>query len=166
MRLFSHLNRLLEITLVLLLTFMVVIVFGNVALRYVFHSGIAAIEELSRYAFVWSTFIGGAVLLRQNGHLAFDALVRRLNGSGQMLCRALCHFLIIFISVVMVKGGWAQMAANMGKTAQSSGFPMEWFYAIGPLTGVLMIASSLEQLLTLKSWKPSQKTDSNRADAS
>lgn len=149
MRLFAYVNRLLELMLVILLVCMVVMVFGNVVLRYVFHSGIAAIEELSRYAFVWSTFIGGVVLMRQQGHLTFDAVVRRIGRRGQMICQMLCHLLVIFIAFTLVTGGWAQMISNIGKTAQSSGFPMEWFFVIGPLAGILMIASSLEQLILL-----------------
>lgn len=149
MRLFDHINRLLEFLLVLLLCAMVIMVFGNVVMRYVFHSGISAIEELSRYAFVWSTLIGGVVLLRQKGHLTFDTVIRRLNKGGQLFCQIACQLLIIFIAAVLCTGGWAQMSSNMGKTAQSSGFPMELFYAIGPLAGVLMLVSSIEQLMTL-----------------
>lgn len=166
MRLFAHVNRLLEVMLVLLLAGMVVMVFGNVVLRYVFHSGVAAIEELSRYAFVWSTFIGGVVLMRQHGHLTFDTVVRRLGKRGQMLCQALCQLLIIFIAATLTTGGWAQMMTNLGKTAQSSGFPMEWFYAIGPLTGILMIVSSLEQLLMLASPQRPKASDAYRHEAS
>lgn len=149
MRIFDHINRLLELFLVLLLCIMVVMVFGNVVMRYAFHSGIAAIEELSRYAFVWSTFIGGVVLMRQNGHLTFDTVIRRLSRRGQVVSQAISHLLIIFIATVLCIGGWAQMMNNMGNTAQSSGFPMALFYAIGPLAGILMIVSSLEQLLML-----------------
>ncbi|MBO9354478.1 TRAP transporter small permease subunit [Bordetella petrii] len=146
MCIFDRLNRLLEVCLVLLLVFMVVVVFGNVVLRYVFHSGIAAIEELSRYAFVWSTFIGGVVVMRQNGHLTFDSLVRRLGPTGQAVCRLCCHFLVILVAAVLAKGGWEQVVSNIGKSGQPSGFPMAVFYSIGPIAGVLMILSSLEQI--------------------
>ena len=47
--------KLLELLLVLLLAAMVVMVFGNVVLRYAFNSGITVSEELSRWAFVWMT---------------------------------------------------------------------------------------------------------------
>jgi hypothetical protein len=39
---------------------MVVLVFGNVVLRYGFNSGIAVSEELSRWLFVWLTFMGAS----------------------------------------------------------------------------------------------------------
>ncbi|NDY93052.1 TRAP transporter small permease, partial [Ideonella livida] len=48
----------LEWALVGLLAVMVVLVFGNVVLRYAFNSGITVSEELSRWAFVWLTFLG------------------------------------------------------------------------------------------------------------
>ena len=43
------------------LALMVVLVFTNVVLRYALNSGIAVSEELSRWLFVWLTFLGGIV---------------------------------------------------------------------------------------------------------
>ena len=54
---------------------MVVLVFGNVVLRYGFNSGITVSEELSRWLFVWLTFLGAIVALREHGHLGTDMLV-------------------------------------------------------------------------------------------
>lgn len=44
---------------------MVVMVFGNVVLRYAFNSGIAISEEVSRWLFVWITFLGAIVAVRE-----------------------------------------------------------------------------------------------------
>ena len=57
---------------------MVVLVFGNVVLRYGFNSGITVSEELSRWLFVWLTFLGAVVALREHAHLGTDTLVARL----------------------------------------------------------------------------------------
>jgi hypothetical protein len=46
---------------------MVVMVFGNVVLRYAFNSGITVSEELSRWLFVWMTFMGAVVALKDHG---------------------------------------------------------------------------------------------------
>ena len=40
------------------LAVMVLLLFGNVALRYLFNSGINVSDELSRLAFVWMIFLG------------------------------------------------------------------------------------------------------------
>src|SRR3954469_11996091 len=48
--------RLLSLVMVASLFLMVVMVFGNVVLRYGFNTGITVSEELSRWLFVWMTF--------------------------------------------------------------------------------------------------------------
>lgn len=52
--------RLLRFFMVGCLVVMVVLVFGNVVLRYAFNSGITVSEELSRWLFVW-LFVGAIV---------------------------------------------------------------------------------------------------------
>ena len=66
-----------------MLAVMVVLVFGNVVLRYVFNSGISVSEELSRWLFVWLTFLGAVVALHERAHLGSDMLVGRLGPLGR-----------------------------------------------------------------------------------
>ena len=47
---------------------MIVMVFGNVVLRYAFNSGITISDEMSRYCFVWLTYIGAMVAIFRGGH--------------------------------------------------------------------------------------------------
>ena len=63
---------LLKFLIALFLAIMVVLVFGNVVLRYAFNSGITVSEELSRWLFVWLTFLGAIVAMREHGHLGVD----------------------------------------------------------------------------------------------
>ena len=62
--------RVLSALMALLLAIMVVLVFGNVVLRYGFHSGITFSEEVSRWLFVWLTFMGAVVALHQKAHMS------------------------------------------------------------------------------------------------
>lgn len=55
--------RVLKVAIALCLLAMVALVFSNVVLRYVFNSGIATSEELSRWLLVWLTFLGAIVAL-------------------------------------------------------------------------------------------------------
>ena len=64
--------RLLDAISALCLAVMVVLVFGNVVLRYAFDSGISLSEEVSRWLFVWMTFLGAIVALKEHGHLGTD----------------------------------------------------------------------------------------------
>ena len=63
---------LLKFVIALCLAVMVVLVFGNVVLRYGFNSGITISEELSRWLLVWLTFLGAIVAVREHAHLGVD----------------------------------------------------------------------------------------------
>ena len=68
-------TRALDMLSGLCLAIMVVLVFGNVVLRYAFNSGIAVSEEVSRWLFVWLCFMGAVAALKEGGHLGTDMLV-------------------------------------------------------------------------------------------
>ena len=78
--------HLLKFAIVVCLALMVVLVFGNVVLRYGFNLGITVSEEVSRWLFVWMTFLGAIVALREHGHLGVDTLVKRLPLLGKKAC--------------------------------------------------------------------------------
>ena len=73
--------KLLEFLVVACLVAMVIMVFGNVVLRYGFNSGISISDEMSRYCFIWLTYLGAMVAMREKGHLGVDTLVRRLSNN-------------------------------------------------------------------------------------
>ena len=79
--------RLLKCFIAVCLAVMVVLVFGNVVLRYAFNSGITVSEELSRWLMVWLTFLGAIVALREHAHLGVDTLVRALPPTGKRISR-------------------------------------------------------------------------------
>jgi TRAP-type transport system small permease protein len=89
-----------------LLAAMVVLVFGNVVLRYIFNSGIAVSEELSRWLFVWMVFLGAIVGLREHAHLGVDSLVKMLPPLGRKVCFVLSHAGMLYASVLLTEGAW------------------------------------------------------------
>ena len=96
-KLIDHVCRLFSFLMVVSLALMVVMVFGNVVLRYGFNSGITVSEELSRWLFVWMTFLGAIVALRNHGHLGSDTLVSRLPVMGKKLCLGLSHLIMLYM---------------------------------------------------------------------
>lgn len=121
----------LEGLLVLLLAAMVVMVFGNVVLRYLFDTGIDVSEELSRYFFVWLTFIGAVVVGRENAHLGVETLVSRLGDKGRKLCMVLSDLFIIGCCVVFFWGTWQQAEINATNYAPITEISMLWIYGVG-----------------------------------
>ena len=138
--------RLAEFTLVTMLCLMVIMVFGNVVLRYGFNDGIISSEELSRYLFIWITFLGAIVTMRDNAHLGLDSLVRRLSLRGKKLAYAISNILMLGCCALMFYGTFKQHGINASTRSPVLEIPMIWIYGVGYLTSVamgLMIDSGL-----------------------
>ena len=149
--LIDRMCRLFAFLMVAALALMVVMVFGNVVLRYGFNSGITASEELSRWLFVWMTFLGAIVAVRNHAHLGTDSLISRLPVMGRKVCFVLAHLLMLFICWLMFRGAWEQTGINYGTTSAVMEASMAWFYSAGVLFAALaglMIAHDLWKLLT------------------
>ena len=147
--LLDHLCRLLSAVMVLFLALMVVMVFGNVVLRYGFNSGITVSEELSRWLFVWMTFLGALVALRSHQHLGTDTLVARLPVRGKKICLGLTHLLMLAMCWLMFRGSLEQTRINLGTTSAVMEVSMAWFYAAGVFFSVLAFVFILDDFWRL-----------------
>ena len=140
-------TRALDMLSGLCLAIMVVLAFSNVVLRYTMNSGITVSEELSRWLFVWLTFMGAVVALREHGHLGTDVLVSRLPAAGKKVCLVLAQVAMLYVSWLLLKGSWAQMVINADTEAPVTGASVGIFYASGVLMGGSAIAILLRDLL-------------------
>jgi len=113
------------------LMIMVVLVFANVVLRYAFNSSITQSEEISRWLFVWITFMGAVVALREHTHLGTDALVSRLPPMGKKVCLVLGHLTMLYVCYLVFRGSLEQTKINMDVLAPSTQLPMAVVHAAG-----------------------------------
>lgn len=121
----------------LMLALMVLLVFGNVVLRYGFNSGITVSEELSRWLFIWMTFLGAVVALKEHGHLGVDMVVQKLPPRGKKICLALGHLVMLYIVWLLFQGSVAQARINWDVTAPTTGAPMAIVYVASIVFSVL-----------------------------
>ncbi|GDY34257.1 TRAP transporter small permease [Acidovorax sp. NB1] len=140
--------RWINLLIALALAVMVAMVFGNVVLRYAFNSGITISEEVSRWLFVWITFLGAIVAVRERGHLGTDFLLARLPPLGQRICLALSYALMIWCTWLLFSGALTQARINWDVDAPVTGASMAIFYASGV---VFAVAAGL--LLALDLWR-------------
>lgn len=141
--------KLLEGLLVLCLGAMVAMVLGNVILRYVFNSGITVSEELSRFLFVWLTFVGAVVGLREGSHLGVDALVRKLPVLGRRLCFVASESLMLVCCVLFFWGTWRQREINLMNLSPVTELPMEWVFGVAYLSAGSMAVIIVARLVRL-----------------
>jgi TRAP-type transport system small permease protein len=141
--------RLLCVLMVAALAVMVVLVFGNVFLRYAFNTGISVSDELSRWLFVWMTFMGAVVALREHGHLGTDFLVGRLPVAGKKLFLGISHVAMLFICWLLFSGALEQVKIYRETTSAVMEASMSWFYASGVLFAVSAAVILLLELFRL-----------------
>ena len=141
--------RLAEVMLVVMLSLMVIMVFGNVVLRYGFNSGLDFSEELSRFMFIWITFLGAVIALRENAHLGLDTLVRKLPLGGKKACFGISNALMFGCCTLIFYGTLRQHQINATTMSAVTGIPMTWVYGVGYVTSIAMgalIAANLVKL--------------------
>lgn len=138
--------RVLEAVLATLLVAMVVMVFGNVVLRYAFNSGITVSEEMSRICFVWLVFVGAVVAMHDGSHLGMDTVVARLDRRGKLACRVAGDAIVIACCVMFFWGTWRQHEVNATNSAPVTGLSMIWVFGIGYFTSVGIGLLSLHKL--------------------
>lgn len=140
--------KMLEWLIAGLLALMVLLVFGNVVLRYAANSGITVSEELSRWMFVWMTFLGAIVAVREHAHLGTDMLVSRLGPTGKKACLLAGQALMLYATWLLFSGSLAQARINWDVEAPVTGLSVAIFYASG-----VVFAVSTALLLAREMWR-------------
>jgi TRAP-type C4-dicarboxylate transport system permease small subunit len=141
--------RLFSLLMVACLAAMVAMVFGNVVLRYGFNSGITVSEELSRWLFVWMTFLGSFVAVRARRPLGTNALTSRLPPIGQKACFGASRVLMLGVCWLVARGGWQQTLLNRETTSPVTEAPLSLLYAASVLFAVLAAVVLLLELVQL-----------------
>ena len=149
--------HLLKFLIVLCLALMVILVFGNVVLRYGFNTGITISEELSRWFFVYVTFLGAIVAMREHAHLGVDSLVRRLSPNGKKICFIVSQLLMLFATWLFLQGSWLQTNINLHNSAPVSGLSVGIVYAAGIIFSVSVLLILLGDLYRVVSGKASEQ---------
>jgi TRAP-type C4-dicarboxylate transport system permease small subunit len=141
--------RFLEVLIAVALAVMVVLVFGNVVLRYAFNSGLTLSEELSRWLFVWMTFLGAVVAMKDGAHLGSDTLVSKLSLKGQKVFLVIGHALMLFICWLLFVGSLNQALINWESTSPVMELSMGLFYGCGMVLAASGALILLDRLLRL-----------------
>lgn len=137
--LIPRLELLVEWLMALALAIMVVLVFGNVVLRYAFDSGITWAEEVARLMFVWLIFLGAILALRHHVHLGVEMLQAKLPRKARRFCAVLSHLLMLYALWLFLDGSWNQTVIGLSTYSTVLRFPNAFMASAGLLCAVSMI---------------------------
>ena len=144
----------LEVLMVLCLAAMCVMVFGNVVLRHRVNTGINVSEELSRFSFIWLTFLGAVVATREGTHLGMDLLLRRLPPQAARAALVLGQLLMLLCCAVLLWGMVRQHPINAANIGLVTGVPLSLVYGVAYLCAVSIGAMALCNVVRLCRGRP------------
>jgi TRAP-type transport system small permease protein len=150
-RFLASAERLVEFLMGLALTVMVVLIFGNVVLRYVFNTGIAWAEEIARLMFVWMIFLGAIIAMRKHAHIGVEMLQERLPRPARLACAIVSHLLMIYGLWLFASGSWTQTIIGLDTYSTVLGYPTALMAGAGLLCAVSMIVIVAVNLLRILS---------------
>jgi TRAP-type C4-dicarboxylate transport system permease small subunit len=146
---FDTLFKGVEILIAVLLASMIIILFMNVVLRYVFSKGFAWSEEIARLCFIYLVYLGSIGAMRDNRHLLIETVLVRIPPLAQKVLYAVLQAVIIWLMYILTAGSWSLAAQNFNNRWVVTQFPSFLVWGVGVLTGVSIIIIALANLFRL-----------------
>lgn len=138
-RVLLRLNRWL---MIIILAAMAMMVFANVALRFLTDESILWVEEVSRYLMIWLTFLGAGVVLRYGGHIGIDTLQDSFPRQAPAI-RVAIFVLMLGFFAFMVWIGTRYAMLTWGQTTPVMQIPVGVVYLAMPVGFALLIVHLL-----------------------
>ncbi|MDI6600824.1 MAG: TRAP transporter small permease [Thermoanaerobacteraceae bacterium] len=143
----EYFYKFLEYVSAILLVIMVIIVFANVIFRYFLDFSIASTEELSRFMFIWISFIGSALALRYSEHLSIDFITNILPDFMKKVVMIFDQFVVLIIVSLMGVGGWRMTISDMAVRSSATDIPLGYIDAIVPIVAIIMVFIQIEKII-------------------
>ena len=139
-------------TLIFAMVSILLTVIWQVVSRYVLKDPASVTEELSRFILIWIGILGAAYAYRQNAHLGFNLVVERQSAAVKRVLLTLVEIIVIvFCVLVMLFGGseLVLLTLELEQISAALGIKMGLIYSVLPISGTLIIAYALVNIVTL-----------------
>ena len=113
---------------------MVIVTFANVIGRYVFNHSIAAADEIARMAFVWLTYIGSIVAMKEGTHIRVDIVVSLVPPAVRKVFDIISNLLVDGIMILTIRVTMNLVMENLTYPMPLTKIPYGVVQAIIPLS--------------------------------
>lgn len=158
MTIIRTIDKALAGTLIFAMVSILLTVIWQVVSRYVLKDPASVTEELSRFILIWIGILGAAYAYRQNAHLGFNLVVERQSAEVKRVLLTLVEIIVIvFCVLVMLFGGseLVLLTLELEQISAALGIKMGLIYSVLPISGTLIIAYALVNIVTL--WRHSDE---------
>jgi len=139
----DKLNNIVKYTVSAMFTIMVILVAIQILTRFIIDYPISWSEEIGRYIMIYIVFLGSALLVRKNGHIAIDFLLEVVNDKNKKRLNFINLAISTVFFLVLVYSGIELTMLVIGQVTPTLQFSMAWAYAAMPLGAILMVLNAL-----------------------
>jgi len=135
-------DRVLEWTLILIMTIMVLNVLWQVFTRFILKNPSSFTEELARYLLIWIGLLGASYVAGKKMHLAIDLLSVRLSVRKRYALEITIQaFIFLFALSVMVIGGYrlVDITLTLKQISAALHVQLGYVYLVIPLSGLIIM---------------------------
>jgi TRAP-type transport system small permease protein len=129
---------------------MVAVTAAGVFFRYVLNSALPWAEEADRYLFIWLSFVGASITMRQKAHIAVDVLVRSLPPALRRWAALVSQASVLVFLAVVARASVPVLEVTSQTRATATDIPMSWVYLAVPVGCVLIGIETLR--LMARTW--------------
>lgn len=150
MSFYRSFNKVLEVTLIVFTSVLVLDVLWQVFSRYVLNSPSSFTDEMAGYLLIWVSLLGAAYVTGSKEHLAIDILLQRSPPHRQRILKIViqCVILGFSTSVLVIGGSWLVYTRFfLGVKSAAIQIPLGYVYIVLPLSGIIIVYYSIFHLI-------------------
>jgi TRAP-type C4-dicarboxylate transport system permease small subunit len=102
-------------------------------------------DEVTRVAILWATFLGSAVGVRRNAHFVIALLVDSLPPQIGRSMRAVIRLVVLIVVLLLLWTGWQLSVIALGRVYPISRISQTWGFASVPVGAMFMLLFLCEQ---------------------
>lgn len=129
--------------IIILMSALVITTTIQVFYRYILNNPLTWTSELSRFLFIWITFLGAWYVFKKGGHLGLDIIVINLPRSIKSWTAKLVELIIVIFLLVVLWKSPEFLMMTKNQTSPALGLSMFYIYLSFPLSAFLMLGEIL-----------------------
>lgn len=144
----NALNKTEEIVIVAMFAIMVVAIFSQVVMRYVFNNSLYWSEELGKFMFIWISWLGISIGEKRGEHIKITMLTDKFSPKGQHIVNIISELIVIGILLVTIYYGISLVISQSTTHYAGIKISVSWGYLSVVVGCCLMLLRSIGMVVS------------------
>lgn len=153
---FAFFGKAYNVLLITLTVSMFIAVTYNVFMRFVINKSVGWADELSRFLFIWTSFIGAVSAYKKDEHVGLSFMVDKIKSKKLQQGIAIIRQLLIVMLLGLLTWFGYTASTTVMNVSPALSIPMSLIYLIVPFCGALMVLIGSGKVIALISGKEEQ----------